>query len=113
MKITKKRLHQIIKEEVGKFLEGDVIDFQKYKQRKHLEKEVQKFVVLSDGETYSETEGSYFLFIQPHRLPEEWVDVYDNRDMSAFVEAFEEGQEISGVNLVSIGNMFSGFGVEK
>ena len=43
MKITKQRLRQIIKEETQKFLEGEVINFQQFKQRRHLENETKRF----------------------------------------------------------------------
>ena len=107
MKITKQRLRQIIKEETQKFLEGEVINFQQFKQRKHLENETKRFVVLSDGETYSEVEGSYLLFVQPRNLPEEWIETYDDNEFGDFVKALKKGQNIPGASIVSIGRMFS------
>ena len=107
MKITKQRLRQIIKEETQKFLEGEVINFQQFKQRRHLENETKRFVVLSDKETYSEVEGSYLLFVQPDKLPEQWIETYNDNEFGNFVKALKEEQEIPGASIVSIGGMFN------
>jgi len=94
MKIAKKQLIQVIKEEMQKFFEGDVVDLAKFKQFGS----IQKFIVLSDGDTFEELNDEIVLIeIDPQKVPEEVLDDLDGGYMKNIVES-----DINGVRVVPI-----------